>query len=233
VSYNHKHNEPNRENNRDGHNDNRSWNCGAEGSTSDSAVERLRNRQVKNFLTTTLLSLGLPMLLMGDEVRRTQGGNNNAYCHDSESNWFDWSLVTKHGDLHRFAKLLIGRRLLRDTTPERQRMSLSQVIREGIRGWHGIRLNQPDWSDNSHSVALSAELRGEGLLAYFIFNAYWEHLDFQLPGMGMCTASTWRRWIDTFLEPPEDIVPWQDARPVQGHSYPAGPRSAVVLWLGY
>ena len=108
VSYNQKHNEANGEENRDGANDNKSWNCGVEGPTDDPAIEELRNRQVKNFLTVTLLSLGVPMILMGDEVRRTQGGNNNAYCHDNESNWFDWSLVEKHADVHRFVKLLLG-----------------------------------------------------------------------------------------------------------------------------
>jgi isoamylase len=90
VSYNEKHNEDNGENNRDGTNDNRSWNCGVEGPTDDPAIERLRNRQVKNFFTVNLLSLGVPMILMGDEVRRTQHGNNNAYCQDNEISWFDW-----------------------------------------------------------------------------------------------------------------------------------------------
>ena len=93
VSYNDKHNEANGENNRDGADDNRSWNCGAEGPTDDPGVEKLRNRQVKNFLTVTLLSLGVPMILMGDEVRRTQRGNNNAYCQDNETSWFDWTLA--------------------------------------------------------------------------------------------------------------------------------------------
>src|SRR5262249_39010423 len=111
VSYNHKHNEANGEENRDGANDNRSWNCGVEGPTHDPEIERLRNRQVKNFMTTTLLSLGLPMFLMGDEVRRTQFGNNNAYCQDNDANWFDWSLLRKHADVRRFVKLLIERRL--------------------------------------------------------------------------------------------------------------------------
>ena len=96
VSYNEKHNEANGEDNRDGANDNRSWNCGVEGPTDDPAIEKLRNRQVKNFLTVTLLSLGLPMISMGDEVRRTQQGNNNAYCQDNETSWFDWTLVAKH-----------------------------------------------------------------------------------------------------------------------------------------
>ena len=102
VSYNQKHNEANGENNRDGADDNRSHNWGVEGPTDDPVVEKLRNRQVKNFLTVTMVSLGLPMILMGDEVRRTQQGNNNAYCQDNETSWFDWSLVAKHADVHRF-----------------------------------------------------------------------------------------------------------------------------------
>jgi isoamylase len=227
VSYNQKHNEANGEGNRDGADDNRSWNCGVEGPTDDPEVAGLRNRQVKNFMTVTLLSLGLPMFLMGDEVRRTQHGNNNAYCQDSEANWFDWSLLTKHADLHRFVKLLIARRLLRDTGPERQRMTLTELIGEGIKGWHGVRLNQPDWSDQSHSIALSVELGEEGLSAYFIFNAYWEPLDFELPQIG---GASWRRWIDTFRKTPQDIVPWQEASAVREKIYRAGPRSVIVLW---
>ncbi len=108
VSYNEKHNEANGEENRDGSNDNKSWNCGVEGPSNDATIESLRNQQVKNFLTATMLSFGVPMFVMGDEVRRTQAGNNNAYCHDDESTWFDWSLVEKHADIHRFAKLLIS-----------------------------------------------------------------------------------------------------------------------------
>ena len=93
VSYDRKHNEANGENNRDGANDNRSWNCGVEGQTDDPEIEGLRNRQVKNFLTVTLLALGMPMILMGDEARRSQSGNNNAYCQDNEISWFDWTLL--------------------------------------------------------------------------------------------------------------------------------------------
>jgi isoamylase len=230
VSYSRKHNEANGEENRDGGDDNRSWNCGVEGPTGDPAIERLRNRQVKNFMTTTLLSLGLPMFVMGDEVRRTQHGNNNAYCQDNEANWFDWSLVTKHADLHRFVRLLIARRLLRDTGPESQGMTLTRLISEGIKGWHGVKFNQPDWSDHSHSIALSAELRKEALFVYFIFNAYWEPLDFELPRIGRGKGDSWRRWIDTSLEPPLDIVPWQEAPSVPEHVYRAGPRSVIILW---
>ena len=122
VSYNGKHNEANDEGNRDGADDNRSWNCGVEGPTDDPEIEQLRNRQVKNFLAVTLLSIGMPMILMGDEVRRTQGGNNNTYCHDNELNWFDWTLVAKHADVHRFVTLLNERRLLRSVQHEHQRI---------------------------------------------------------------------------------------------------------------
>ena len=118
VSYSRKHNQDNGESNRDGTDDNRSWNCGVEGPSDDPAIEELRNRQVKNFLTVTMLSLGIPMIAMGDEVRRTQNGNNNAYCQDNEISWFDWTLIEKHADIRRFVKLLIDRRLLRDMASE-------------------------------------------------------------------------------------------------------------------
>src|SRR4029079_9218685 len=93
VSYDRKHNEANGEGNRDGGNDNFSWNCGLEGPATDPAIETLRNRQVKNFLTVMSLSVGMPMILMGDEVRRTQRGNNNDYCHDDATSWFEWTLL--------------------------------------------------------------------------------------------------------------------------------------------
>jgi glycogen operon protein len=230
VSYNEKHNEANGEENRDGANDNRSWNCGAEGPTDNPEIERLRNRQVKNFLTATLLSLGLPMFVMGDEVRRTQFGNNNAYCQDNEANWFDWSLLTRHADVLRFVKLLIARRLLRGTGPERLRMSLTELLGAADHAWHGVKLNQPDWSAHSHSVAFSAELPAQGLRAFLIFNAYWESLDFELPRIEGGKEAGWRLWIDTARESPEDIVEWHTAQLVAGNSYRAGPRSVAVLW---
>jgi glycogen operon protein len=183
---------------------------------------------VKNFMTVTLLSLGLPMFLMGDEVRRTQLGNNNAYCQDAAFNWFDWSLLEKHKDVHRFVKLIIARRLLRDAGAERERVTLTELISRGVKGWHGIRLDQPDWGLHSHSFAFSAELPKENALVYFIFNAYWEALDFELPHLP--AGRLWRRWVDTFLLSPQDIVPWMDASFVTGQTYQAGPRSVVVLW---
>lgn len=230
VSYSYKHNEANLEQNRDGADDNRSWNCGVEGPANDPAIEKLRNRQTKNFLTVTLLALGLPMITMGDEIRRTQLGNNNAYCHDDKENGFDWSLVEKYSDVHRFAKLLMSRRLHRDLSAERRRLTLTQLIHEGTTVWHGIKLNQPDWGDQSHSVALSCEVPGQGMHVYLGFNAYWEPLNFQLPAAGTSDGNSWRRWIDTSLETPADIVPWDEGPWVEGSSYSVGPRSVIVLW---
>jgi glycogen operon protein len=231
VSYNEKHNEENGEDNRDGANDNRSWNCGVEGPSPDPAIENLRNRQVKNFLTATMLSLGVPMIVMGDEVRRSQQGNNNAYCLDNETSWFDWTLVTKHADVHRFARLLMARRLLRDVEHERRRTSLSELIQNSNHAWHGVNLGQPDWSSNSHSLAFGADLRQERLRLHMILNAFWEPLDFELPPLSD-HRDTWRLWIDTALDPPHEIVEWQAAAPVPRPSYQAGPRSVVVLISG-
>jgi glycogen operon protein len=225
VSYNAKHNEANGENNRDGANDNRSWNCGVEGPTDDPVIEKLRNRQVKNFLTVTLLSIGMPMILMGDEVRRTQRGNNNGYCQDNETSWFDWTLLTKHEDVHRFVRLLCRRRLLREPDAEATRLSLGQLLREAYRAWHGVTLNQPDWRDISHSLAVTAAVPSTRLLVHLIFNAYQEALEFELPPDG-----AWHRWIDTFLDSPNDIVPWRSAPVVAGNTYRAQARSVVVLY---
>ena len=230
VSYDGKHNEANGEDNRDGADDNRSWNCGVEGPTDDPMVETLRNRQVKNFLTVTLLSIGMPMILMGDEVRRTQRGNNNAYCQDNETSWFDWTLVAKHADVHRFLTLLNGRRLLREMEPEQPHVSLDQLLREAHRAWHGVKLHQPDWQESSHSLAVTAEVRNTRLLVHMILNAYREPLDFELPSIGAEDSGPWRRWIDTSLDSPNDIVPWPATRPVHSSTYRAHARSVVVLY---
>jgi isoamylase len=233
VSYNDKHNEANGEENRDGANDNRSWNCGVEGPSDDPAVEKLRNRQVKNFLTATLLSLGVPMVLMGDEVRHTQGGNNNAYCQDNETSWFDWTLLKEHADVHRFLKLLAARRLRRGTEHERRRLSLNHLIQEANKAWHGVRLNQPDWSNHSRSVAFAAEIRKEKLLFYMALNAHWEALDFELPPAGKNGRAKWHRWIDTAQATPNDIMPWEEAPTLPGRSYRVEARSVVVLYAPF
>jgi len=228
VSYDRKHNEANGEGNHDGANDNRSWNSGVEGPSDDPAVQRLRERQAKNYLAFTVLSLGVPMLLMGDEVLRTQCGNNNAYCQDNETSWFDWTLLDRNAGLRRFTRLLIARRLLRDVGAERRRVSLNRLLREANKGWHGVKLDQPDWGACSHSLALGAELRSEGLRLHMIWNAYWEPLAFELPRLE--GGDAWRRWIDTALDSPEDIVEWRQAQPFPDHTYPAEARSVVVLF---
>jgi isoamylase len=227
VSYNQKHNEANREDNRDGANDNRSWNCGVEGPSTDPGIDALRNRQVKNFLTVTMLSLGIPMIGMGDEVRRSQFGNNNAYCQDNETSWFDWSLAHKHSDVYRFLRLLIDRRRLRNPDAEQHHLSLNQQLARALKTWHGVKIGQPDWSSSSHTIALSAHLPHENVITHLIFNAYWEPLEFELPGGN---RGPWKRWIDTALDAPNDIVPWQDAPTVLGSGYVAGPRSVVSLY---
>ena len=232
VSYDGKHNEGNGENNRDGADDNRSWNCGVEGPTDDPAVDTLRTRQVKNFLTVTMLSAGMPMMLMGDEVRRTQGGNNNAYCQDNETSWFDWTLLTKRADVHRFVTLLNAHRALRDPGQERQRMALNDLLRQSDITWHGVKLGEPDWRHSSHSVAFTVKSLMERIRYHVILNAYWEPLEFELPSIPDGGRYPWRRWIDTSLASPQDIVELERAPSVPGPRYRTGPRSVVVLFAG-
>jgi len=228
VSYNHKHNEANGENNCDGSDDNLSWNCGVEGPTDDPMVEALRNRQVKNFFALGLLAAGTPMLLMGDEVRRTQRGNNNAYCQDSDISWFDWSLLERHGDIHRFVRALNRFRQRRDVVAEGT-LSLNQLLRRAHIEWHGVALKRPDWGDHSHSLAFTHRSLRDRFLLHGILNAYWEPLTFELPPVP--AEQGWRRCIDTALDSPDDICPWESAPVVRQATYEVQPRSVVVLAL--
>ncbi len=231
VSYNHKHNEANGENNRDGSDNNLSWNCGAEGPDDDPIVEAIRNRQVKNFFVLELLAAGTPMLLMGDEVRRTQRGNNNAYCQDSDISWLDWSLLKQHSDIHRFVKGLIGFRQRRDVVTEGAALSLNQLLHRARIEWHGVELNRPDWSDHSHSLAFTLRSLRARFLLHGILNAYWEPLSFELPPVPAEHQQEWRRCIDTSLDSPDDISPWDSAPVVGQATYLAQPRSMVLLAL--
>lgn len=229
VSYEKKHNEDNGEDNRDGSDDNLSWNCGVEGPTTDPAIEQLRNRQVKNFLVLNLLALGTPMVLMGDEMRRTQKGNNNAYCQDNELSWLDWTLLKKHADIHRFLKCLIEHRSAQQRVTRGQSRSLSQLLQDARFQWHGVKRNQPDWNYHSHSLALTAHVRRGRVVLHLMVNAYWGPLEFELPEIGLAGSGKWRRWIDTTLNPPHDICDWSDAREVSGPVYRVEPRSIAVL----
>jgi isoamylase len=228
VSYNHKHNEANGEWNRDGSNVNHSWNCGVEGPTEDAEIERLRNRQAKNFLVLTLLSTGTPMLLMGDEVRRTQGGNNNAYGHDDPTSWFDWTAVGRHADIHRFTKGLIRiRRRVATLLDMPDDAGLLDMLRDAQHEWSGVDVGKPDLGDESHSIALT--IRADAGALHLIFNAYWEALDFALPAPD-ATAGPWQRVVDTSLDAPDDItVDIDGATEVTGGTYRTGPRSVVLL----
>ncbi len=227
VTYDIKHNEANGENNRDGAESNVSWNCGVEGPADNPAIEDLRNRQVKNFLAVTLLALGTPMILMGDEARRTQLGNNNAYCHDNEIGWFDWDLLARHEDIHRFTRLLIAARLMHGETALEE-LTLNQLLGQARLEWHGVRLHTPDLSRESHSIALTA-WSARRVVFHYMINSYWKPLTFRLPSPKKLPGGAWHRWIDTSLSSPEDILPWHEMPPVAVGSYRLPARSLVVL----
>jgi glycogen operon protein len=227
VSYNSKHNEANGEGNRDGSDDNRSWNCGVEGPTDDPEVEALRERQIRNVLALNLLALGAPMLLMGDEARHSQGGNNNAYCQDNEVSWFDWDLVERNAGLRRFVRELISQRLQRDVALYVTGLSLNALLRRSQIEWHGVRLDQPDWGDTSHTLAVTLRsLRGR-FAVHLMINAWWEELTFDIPPYS--GSRGWRLWLDTNRPSPDDIYPWAVAPEVSGLTCPVAPRSIVAL----
>lgn len=226
VTFSNKHNDANGEENQDGSNHNFSWNCGVEGPSDNPGIEALRKRQMRNFFAATLLAVGTPMLLMGDEVRRTQRGNNNAYCQDNEISWFDWDLVKKNQDLFRFVQQLIRLRLMRDTAQMKYSLSLRELLEQRLIAWHGVRLNEPDWSGNSHSIAFTVtSLTGNTRLHYMV-NAWMEPLEFELEEH---PKTPWKRWIDTALPSPKDIVPWEEAPLVTANTYRLKPYSIVVL----
>ena len=228
VSYNGKHNAANGESNRDGSNENLSWNCGAEGPTDEPEIERLRNRQVKNFLALNLLAVGTPMILTGDEVRRTQRGNNNAYCIDDESVWFDWSAIDRHADVLRFARHMIAMRVGRELPMDRADVTLAELLEQDLVEWHGVRLGEPDWGEHSHSLAATMRLPGERMVLHAMINAWWEPLEFQVPAP-VGGRQSWRRLVDTSLDSPEDIRPPASAPTLEGDTYRVQPRSIAIL----
>ncbi len=202
VSYNHKHNEANGEGNRDGSNENYSWNCGVEGPTDDPKVLGLRRRQARNLLTTLFLSQGTPMLLAGDELLRTQGGNNNAWCQDNEISWVDWALMTRNASFLRFVQELIA---LRRRHPALRRRTW---IQPGDVVWHGTEPYHPDWSRHSHCVAVALDGSRTGREPdrdiYLACNTRHEPSAFRIPPSP--GGRRWRRVIDTALASPLDIV---------------------------
>jgi len=229
VSYNVKHNEANGEDNRDGSNDNYGWNCGVEGPTDQPEIEDLRLRQMKNLLTLLFLSQGTPMLLMGDEVRRSQRGNNNAYCQDNEISWFDWNDLEKHADMFRFVQQLIRFTQSLQLFAEKHFLYVGEQTDRPYLLWHGVKLGQPDWGPDSRTLAFILCHPQAGEQLYVIFNAYWEALTFEIPTVNE-GYEPWRRCIDTFLDFPDDICDWANAPLVKDSMYQVQPRSAVLLF---
>src|SRR5262249_7889968 len=148
---------------------------------------------------------------------------------DNEISWFDWNLLKKHPDVYRFVRMMVAFRARRDVVIENSRLTLNQLLGEARLEWHGVDLNRPDWSEDSHSIALTvSSLRGRFTL-HAMLNAYWESLAFELPLTAQQGSRRWRRWIDTFLPSPDDICDWGDAPIVSQSSYVVEPRSLVLL----
>ena len=214
VSYDGKHNLANGEGDRDGSDVNTSWNGGVEGPTNDPAIDGERERRIRDFLVVNLLAVGVPMVLMGDEVRRTQGGNNNAWVYDDVNSRFDWTLADRHADLRRFTKGLI----------ELRRRWLDVFESQAVEV-HGTHLWEPDYGPDSRSVAMT--FRAGDRAAHVICNAWWDPLEFELPDPG--DGRTWRRVIDTNLPAPDDLVVDAAAGAAVDASYRIAGRSIVVL----
>ncbi len=235
VSYNQKHNEINGENSTDGMSENFSWNCGLEGPTDSSEISSLRERQMRNFVTLLLMSHGVPMIQAGDEIGRTQNGNNNAYCQDNDISWLNWKLAEKNEDLLRFFRILIQ---FRHDHPSLRRKSYLPGHPEqsdiAVR-LHGIKTDQPDFGYESHSIAVqispSPNTPGDDEQIadiYLAANAYWDNLTFELPSLSH--GRKWCRFIDTWLPLPNDITTPEDQDYLDNQeSYWVGPRTVIVL----
>jgi glycogen operon protein len=233
VSYNGKHNNANGEDNRDGSNDNDSWNCGWEGPADDPGVNALRRRQVKNAVAMLFVSQGVPMLLMGDECGRSQGGNNNSYCHDDEVSWLDWSLRQHNAELFTFVQRCVAFR--RAHPVMRKRSAVQQIVGESAAvTWHGVRAWQADWADWSRVLAfmLSGGPYRDGSMTtpflYVALNMHWESHAFELPALP--DGLRWHVFANTGAAPPEDAwPPGSEALLPDQSQILVGDRSVVIL----
>ena len=230
VSYNGKHNEANGEDNRDGNNDNLSWNCGVEGASGDAAVLSLRRRQAKNFLAVLMLSRGVPMLCAGDEVLRTQHGNNNGYCQDNELSWFDWSRLESQREMLEFTRGMIAFRRRHGSLTANRFYHGKALAARGIPDitWHGVRLHQPPWGDGGARL-LAFTIAGIGESEedlHAILNMSESPVEAEVPQF---PDRPWHLAVDTAQASPNDII--EPARQVQltTQSYRVAPRSVVVL----
>jgi isoamylase len=211
VSYNEKHNEANGENNGDGANDNNSWNGGVEGPTDDPEILALRNRQIRNAAVMLLTAQGVPMLMAGDELGRTQHGNNNTYCHDTPLNWMDWTLAEKNADLLRFFSHLLHFRHAHPVLRNRWHHSGYDYVGSGLPdlSWHGQQAWRPDWSPSSRTLAFMLDgkhARGGTVpdqTLYVAFNSSWEAHSFELPTLP--DGERWHVMVNTSMPSPQDI----------------------------
>ena len=222
VSYSQKHNDANGENDRDGPSENYSANYGIEGASDDLAVETVRVRQIKNFLLTIAISRGVPMLLGGDELRRSQGGNNNAYCQDNEISWIDWSLLQRNSEIFRFARGVLA---LRREYPVLRREAF---YTEGEICWFNPSGKLPDWLD-PRQISLACLIRSQHAADLFLmFNADSEAVTFTLPPPR--SACSWRLATDTAEPSPSGFYsPGEEAVLSNPASYLLHPRSSVIL----
>jgi glycogen operon protein len=229
VSYDTKHNESNGEDNRDGTHDNLSWNCGAEGETADPAIRALRERQAKNFLAILMLSRGVPMLLAGDEVLRTQRGNNNAYSQNNSLSWFDWRAVNARREMLRFTRELIALRRRHRSLTSNRFFDGRPVPGRGLPDvrWHGAKLGDPGWHDpNGRLLAFTLTGAGDEDDLHVIFNMADSAIDVMVPEVPR------RRWyaaLDTTRPSPHDIGARAEQKPHAAPHYCVHPRSVVVL----
>ncbi|MFZ4537585.1 glycogen debranching protein GlgX [Propionivibrio sp.] len=229
VSYNIKHNEANDEGNRDGNDDNRSWNCGIEGDSDDPDITALRLRQTKNALLALFVARGTPMLLMGDEMGRSQGGNNNAYCHDSEMNWLDWSLTRRESDLLSFTRGVIA---LRHAHAVLRLPSHPRGDRPGSLGfpeisWHGCQPWQPDWASRLVALVFAAETASGPDVVYFAWNS--AHLPTWLTLPALPEGWNWTLEANTAQQAHEDVFPPGQGPALDGKPFLLGARSAILL----
>jgi isoamylase len=222
VSYSHKHNQANGEENRDGSNENYSANYGVEGETDDPQIQALRIRQIKNFLVTLFVSRGVPMLLGGDEFRRTQQGNNNAYCQDNKISWYDWSLLAQHQEIHHFTHGMIALRRAHPVLTQETFYTANDVR------FFNPSDDSPDWL-NSQEKRLGMLIQAGGQPALcLIFNAGTEAATFTLPELS--EGREWHLAVDTHRPPPEDIRDDGDELPLHSQdSYQVGPHTSVIL----
>lgn len=235
VSYNDKHNEANGENNNDGANDNNSWNHGWEGATDDPGINALRRRQVKNFAALLMVSQGIPMILMGDEVGRTQHGNNNTFCHDNLLNWFDWRQTETNADMLRFFQRIIAFRHQHPILRNRFFLSHSDYLGLGAPdiSFHGTQPWSLDWSGTSRTLAFMLNgdyARGGSVRDDYIYvaiNTYWDAIGFTPPELP--TGMAWRVAANTAMPSPEDIWDHGNEPLLADSTFLAGGRSVVIL----